>query len=347
MKELEKINVLIADDSALMRRLITNVLAQDELIEVVGYASDGDQALQLTKELKPDVVLMDLTMGAYSGLYGIENIMESCPTPIVILSSVSNQNMEPIMNGLKLGAIDYLTKPESKGGNIHTNWNAIIEKIKGAKGAILANSKGKELNINTHEHTFSEETNYDIIVIGASTGGPRAIEAILTNLPENLSVPIVIIQHMPERFVQSFADRLNRITLLEVSVAKKNEILEAGKILLVPETPNTIIKNVNNQLVIDFTNKQFNGYNFPSINIFMLSVAKVCKHRSIGLILTGMGKDGIEGLKAIKDAGGYTIAEHKSTCIVYGMPKAAVDLGAVRQVVKLGDIGGFLVSCLA
>lgn len=348
MNKDKQINVLIADDSALMRILIKDIIKTDQNIHIVGEATNGRTAYHLTKELKPDVVLMDITMGEYDGIYGVSEIMKSCPTPIVILSAIGNVDMNPIMRSLELGAIDYLNKPAKNRVNMDEVKVELIKKIKIASEVELKLLVEKDTILNVHEHAFGMQASYDCIVLGASTGGPRAIEKILTQLPKNLTVPVVIAQHMPASFVASFAARLNQLTPLNVTLASKGIPLTAGNVFLAPGNANLVVRqDENNTVVFGVTTEQFGAYNNPSVDGLMLSIAAVYKNRAIGVVLTGMGKDGAEGLKAIKEVGGYTLAQSEESCIVYGMPRAAMNNKAVRQLVHLEEIAGFLVSCLA
>lgn len=347
MNKKKQIRVLIADDSALMRILIGDIIKTDTSIEVVGQASNGRSAYWMTKDLKPDVVLMDITMGEYDGLYGVTKIMEVCPTPIIILSAVGNTDMDPIMKALELGAIDYLNKPAKNRVNMHEVRTELIDKIKVASEVMVQQLVTEAVSTNVHEHSFSEEVAYSCIVVGASTGGPRAIEKILTHLPKNLTVPIIIAQHMPASFVNSFAQRLNLLTPLTVTVATKGTLVQAGHVFLAPGNANLVVRLTDGAIVFGLTAEQFRPYNNPSIDGLMFSIASVYKQKAIGVLLSGMGRDGAMGLKAIKDAGGYTIAQNEASCIVYGMPRAALNKNAVRELVHLDDIAGFLVSCLS
>jgi two-component system chemotaxis response regulator CheB len=345
----ETISVIIADDSLFMRHLIADILKNTGEFNIVDLARDGKEAAEKCCSLKPDVVIMDMLMGEYDGLMGVKMIMEKCPTPIIILSALGSTDMEPIMQALKLGAVDYHHKPNRSSHDIKDNDDELINKIKMASRVKLKEyiTSTKNLKENVYQHTFSENLNYDVIVIGSSTGGPTAVESVITRLPGNLSVPVLIAQHMPENFVPSFAARLDQLSPLKVMMAKKDDVLEPGKVLIAPGSRNMIIrKTYNGKVVCDFTPTRFKEYNFPSVNGLMSSVAEVYGARAIGIILTGMGKDGAEGMKLIKDKGGYTVAQSKETCVVYGMPKEAVDIGAIKQIVPLNEIGPFIVSCI-
>jgi two-component system chemotaxis response regulator CheB len=343
------IKVLVADDSVLMRILIKDILEEDPDIKVIAQAKDSKEALDLCRLFKPDVVLMDMNMGEYDGIYGVKKIMENCPTPIIILSAMGNSDMDPILEALSLGAIDYLNKPVSNNVNIREVGEPLILKVKEAAKVRISKlvdpRRGTQVNINPH--SFSDQLNYDIIVIGSSTGGPSAVEKVITNLPGNLSIPVLIAQHMPSNFVPSFANRLDALTPLNVVMARKDDPVEKGTILIAPGSRNIIVRRENDKVVIDYTNQRYKDFNFPSVTGLMESVAEVYGNRCIGVILTGMGKDGTEGMKAIHAAGGYTIAQNEESCVVFGMPRAAIAEGCVRQIVPLNEIGGFLVSCLS
>lgn len=331
-----------------MRILIKDILAEDASIEVVGVARNGKEALDMCLSLNPDVVLMDITMGEFDGLYGVREIMKQAPRPIIILSAIGNTDMEPVMDALKAGAVDFLNKPAQDSAGLHKVGSELIRKIHEAAAIGQVRVQPEVNKVNVNPHTFSDQVGYDLIVIGASTGGPTAVESVITNLPGNLNVPVVVAQHMPSHFVPSFVARLNNLTPLEVIMGRKDDVISAGKIVVAPGNRNMVIgRNSINELIVDFTVEKFKEYNHPSVSALMLSAAAVCGARCIGVVLTGMGRDGASGMRAIHKAGGYTIAQHKDTCVVYGMPRAAVEDGSVKAIVPLAEIGGFIVSCLS
>lgn len=342
------IRVLLADDSGLMRLLVTDILKSDNDIKVVATASNGKDAFEKTIKHTPDVVVIDINMGEYDGLYGIEKIMEAQPTPIVILSAVGNNDFPVIEKALKLGAVDYINKPAKNNTKIKEVESELIQKIKTAANAnIKAKDVINEVKRNNYSHTFTN-LNYDVVVIGSSTGGPGAIESLIKKLPENMAVPILIAQHMPSNFVPSFASRLNDLSPLDISMARKGDILKPGSILIAPGSRNMIVgRNANGEVQIDFISKTFSEFNHPSIDCLMLSVVEIFGNRAIGVILTGMGKDGAMGMKAIKETGGYTIAQNKETCVVFGMPREVINNGDANSIVPISEIGGFIVSCLS
>lgn len=349
MAEKELIKVLVADDSAIMRVLTSDLIKNAGGFEIVGVVSNGKDAAEKCCELKPDVVIMDMLMGDYDGIMGVKLIMEKCPTPIIILSALENNDASPVMEAMKAGAVDYHKKPNRTLGMIDEMDKEFIEKIRDAKDAqlsVIINKK--EIKPNLSAHTFSSTHMYDVIVIGSSTGGPSAVESVITKLPANLNIPVLIAQHMPANFLPSFAQRLDLLTPLKVVLGEKDLEVKAGNIYIAPGEKNMIIRRDQRtgKIYCDFTEKIFKEFNYPSATGLMLSVVEVFKNKIIGVVLTGMGKDASEGLKAIKDAGGYTIAQSKETCVVFGMPGSSVEIGAVTKIVPIDEIGSFIVSCL-
>jgi two-component system chemotaxis response regulator CheB len=285
-----------------------------------------------------------MNMGEFGGLYAVEKIMKESPLPILILSAVGNTDLQPIFDALQLGAVDYLNKPERGNSKIREIGSDLLKKI---KSLTRANPKAiAHAQANTHKHTFDEIKKYDIIVIGASTGGPSAIEEIVVSLPSNLNVPVLIGQHMPTNFIGQFVKRLNKLSPLSVVEGSKSMTPKPGMVVIAPGFGNMILKKERKNIKIDFTEEVFKEYNNPSINSIMLSAAKMFGARTLAVILTGMGKDGVRGLKAIKDAGGYTIAQDEKSSVIYGMPKVAVETGAVTKSMHIKEIGSFLVNSL-
>ena len=342
------IDVLVVDDSSVMRLLVSDVLKQDANLNIIGVARNGRDALEKTKELDPDVVVMDMIMGEYDGVYGVRKIMNLCPVPILLLSSIGNTNLTPIMEALSLGAFDYLNKPADGSTKIRDIGKDLIYKVKQASKTDIKKLLNGKVSKNINHHTFATNLPYEAIAIGASTGGPTAVEKVIAKLPGNLAIPVLIGQHMPENFVPSFVQRLNKITPLEVVMGKVGMEVEAGKIIIAPGSRNMIIKrNEIGKVVVSFTQKRWAEYNFPSINGLIESVAEVYGKKTIGVILTGMGKDGAKGLIKVKNNGGYTIVQDEKTSVVFGMPGEAIKSVKVDSIVPINEIGNFLVSCLS
>lgn len=345
-----EIKVLLVDDSNFMRLVIADIINAYPNIKVIGTASNGKEAFEKTVLLKPDVVLLDLTMADFDGIYAIKAIMKSNPLPIVVLSSIRSSNPDAVLEALKEGAFDFLDKPTGAvGSNIRQIGDAICNKIIDASKVNTKNLLKQKIKSNQNYHTFDSNLNYKIIVIGASTGGTGALESIIMKLPENLPIPVVIAQHMPHEFLISFSQRLNNLSTLTIKIAELNEEPKNGIIYVLPGNTNTILKKNSefSKLRFESTNQTFEEYNWPSIDGFMLSVAGIFKNHSLAIILTGMGKDGTLGMTEIFKNGGLTIAQDEKSCIVYGMPKAAVQAGVISQTVILSDISAFIVSAIS
>ena len=331
-----------------MRLLISDMLSSDKDLNVVGAAVDGKDAFAKVRQLHPDALVLDMNMGRYDGIYAVKKIMKENPVPILILSGVGNTNLQPIFDALKHGAVDYMNKPSKGNGKLRQMDLALIDKIKSVARAKPKAINGSSLQLQHLTHTFDETGKYKVIVIGASTGGPSAIEEVITALPANLNVPVLIVQHMPANFISPFVKRLNEISPLNIMVGKKGMVPRAGQVIIAPGDANMITsrRKHSKEVQIAFTKQKFDEYNNPSINALMLSVSESYKDGAIGVILTGMGKDGMIGLRSIKDQGGFTIAQDHATSVIYGMPKAAVENDAVCKSLPIKEIGSFLVHSL-
>ncbi|MDN5203808.1 chemotaxis-specific protein-glutamate methyltransferase CheB [Fulvivirgaceae bacterium BMA10] len=341
------IKTLIIDDSGLMRIMLSDALRADPEILVVGTASNGMEGVEKIYALDPDVVITDMVMPKYGGLYVVRNIMAKKPRPIFLLSSLSRSNSE-VFEALSSGAVDFIDKPKKESSkSFQRSMDVLISKIKMASTVNTSNMVVSWPKNNNHQHTFEENLEYDVIALGASTGGPSTIEYILGQLPSNLKIPVIIAQHMPERFIISFCERLEEKTPLKIRIASHDQIIKPGTIYLAPGTDNLMVASAKNgDKRFQFTKQKFKNFNNPSIDCLFESIAETFGPRTIAAILTGMGKDGAEGLKKIRNIGGLTIAQDKNSCVVYGMPKAAINAKAVDYTLKLKEIPGFIVSCL-
>lgn len=342
-----KITTILIEDSGLMRIILSDLLRKDPGIELLATASNGKEGVAKIQKLKPDVIITDMVMPESDGLEVVKTVMRSCPTPVILLSSLEKDDPK-VFEALSTGAFDFLNK-EEVATLARVNQYPLNELIKAAGEVPLEKLRRQDIKKNTHTHSFEAQLQYEIIAVGASTGGPSAIETLLQGLPANLSIPVVIAQHMPEHFLISFAKRLDKITPLKVKIAERNEVLCGGCVYIMPGNTNTKISRgvLNQQPIFQFTRRQYQEFNNPSIDGLLLSVAEVYREKAIGVILTGMGKDGTQGLQAIHQHKGYTIAQDASSSIVYGMPKSAVEGGSVKQVLRLREMAGFLVSCLS
>lgn len=343
MKSGAKIKTLLIEDSGFMRIVLSDLLRKDQDIEVVATAINGLEGVEKVKALRPDVVVTDMVMPQYDGLYVVQHLMKEMPLPIILLSSLDRTDPK-IFDALKQGAFDFVDKPQDKGAT--NEYLPLTKMVREASLSDYLKIRQRVKGRNNFTHTFEPRLNFDIIAIGASTGGPSAVEFLINNLPSNLSVPVIIAQHMPERFVESFALRLSESTLQKVSVARDGESILANHIYLAPGTHNLRIDNSGKSPVFHYSTDHYKEYNFPSIDCVMESVAAVYGRRAVAAILTGMGRDGAEGLKKIKDAGGLTLAQDEFSSVVYGMPKIAYETGAASHRIPLSEIPNFIITAL-
>jgi two-component system, chemotaxis family, protein-glutamate methylesterase/glutaminase len=337
-----KIKTLLIEDSGFMRILLSDLLRKDENIEVVATAINGLEGVEKVKTFKPDVVITDMVMPQYDGLYVVQQLMKEMPLPIILLSSLDRANPK-IFDALKEGAFDFVDKPQQD--QLSQGYLPLTNMVREASLADYLKLRQKVKGRNTSEHTFEARLNYDIIAIGASTGGPSAVELMVTNLPANLAIPVLIAQHMPERFIESFAARLADLGL-RVSVAKDGENLLGNHIYLAPGTANMRIDFSGSSPVAKLVLDPYKEFNHPSIDCLFESVADIYGSRAIGVILTGMGKDGTAGLAKIREAGGLTLAQDELSSVVYGMPKVAFETGAAKHQISLTEIPNFIITAL-
>ena len=340
------LKILVVDDSAFMRLLISDLLSEDSQLEVAGTAVNGLEAVKQVISLKPDIVLLDLNMAEYDGLYAVREIMQKRPTPILILSSVGNTDLQPVFEALKNGAVDYINKPDRNKSKMRELQTELIQKIKStsrAKPRQISSAKAQTKVVTRKRRGRSK---YELVAIGASTGGPTAIERVICSLPEDFDIPIIVCQHMPAVFIPQFVQRLGALTKLEVVSATKGMNPTPGVVMFCPGHANLVLEKENGNPVIDFTDRVFKEYNKPSINAMMLSAAEVYGDKMVGVLLTGMGKDGVNGMKTIHQSGGKTIAQNKESSVIYGMPKAAYEAGVVDTVLDIKEIGNYLVNDL-
>jgi two-component system chemotaxis response regulator CheB len=330
------IKVLVVDDSSFMRKSISYMLKADPEIDVIDTADNGEEAVQKVKELHPDVVLLDIAMPMMDGLAALTHIMADCPTPVLILSGVDKKDMSVILKSLRLGAVDYIQKPTG----------VISYDIDGIKDEIITKVHiASRANVSMIERGIPEESYITgrakeaakkrIVIIGASTGGPKATTTVLSNIPDTISAGIVIVQHMSKEFTPFFSEQLKLECSLNISEAKDNDLIGPGRALVAPGGFQTGIgeDGINKRIRLSSLTTKL-----QSIDYTMESAVKVYGGDIVGVLLTGMGSDGAKGLRAIKDAGGSTIAEDESTCVIFGMPKAAIELGCVDAIVPLHNI---------
>lgn len=331
--------VLVVDDSATMRGLITAVLSSDPEIQVIGQAADAMQARQAIKDLDPDVVTLDIEMPNMNGLDFLEKIMRLRPMPVIMVSTLTSKGAEATIAALEIGAFDCVHKPLP--GDPRP-FNDLADKVKAAarsqrKYIITGNKAAAPTPVNTNA-AVDYRSGRRIVAIGSSTGGVEALIAVLQKFPANCP-PTVITQHMPHTFTKSFSERLNRICAPTVQEATDGARLEIGKVYLAPGGDRHLQVSSHSAPCCRLVERDpVNGHR-PSVDVLFESVAELAGRNAIGVILTGMGRDGAAGLLKMRNAGARTFGQNEKTCVVYGMPRVAHEMGAVETQLPLNSIG--------
>lgn len=348
---MDLIKVLIVDDSAFMRKVLTDIINSDPKLQVVGTARNGQDALEKITELNPDVVTMDIEMPEMDGITTLETLMRSKPIPIIMLSSLTKAGAEQTIRALQMGAVDFIAKPSGQISlDIENIKDEIIRKI-----VVAAGTRKKMQNLSTMPDFISpissvsaeKKLDYDkqlnkLIIIGTSTGGPKALNQVLPRFPASLNAAILVVQHMPAGFTKSLAERLNTLSKIKVKEAEDGEQILPGCAYIAPGDYHLRVSSQRyanmQKLVVKLSQEPPRGGHRPSVDDMFASVAEQFWGSIVGVIMTGMGHDGTTGLQYIKNKGGQTIAEHQSSCVVYGMPKSAIESGFVDKIAPLTEI---------
>ena len=348
---MKKIKVQIVDDSAVVRQVLQAILEQDAGIEVINAAADPIFAMTRMAQHWPDVIVLDVEMPRMDGITFLKKIMAEHPTPVVICSTRTVKGAETTMQALAAGAVGIVAKPK---GAVKQSLNeSAMELIHAVKAAACANVRNLRVlstplplaskltadAILAPSSSAMAQTTERIVAIGTSTGGTQALELVLTALPR-VSPGIVIVQHMPEKFTASFAERLNGLSQIEVREARNNDRVIPGLALIAPGGKHMLLKRNGAYYHVDVIDGPPVNRHRPSVDVLFRSVAKFAGKNALGIIMTGMGDDGARGLKEMRDAGAVTLGQDEKTCVVYGMPKEAVKLGAVERTVALDAVAG-------
>ncbi len=360
----EKIRVLVVDDSAVIRRAVIQAIKEVDDMEVVAVAANGQEAITRYIEYRPDVVTMDVIMPKMDGLSALRFLVKEYRAPVIMLSGLTKEGANITLRSLDAGAVDFITKPQK--GSMLLNFQFLKEeltskirtaaKVNFDSNIILSSeTSGVEADADVDKDVkrksiygyTKEELNRlsenKVVVIGASTGGPKAIEYILSKMQGKFPAGIVVAQHMPQFFTRFFAERLNRTTSLNVNEARNGDIIEGGRVLVIPGEHDVKISKVFLAPQIELEAKEVeNNSATPSIDTLFYSAAATFGRKTLGIILTGMGKDGYKGLKAIKIMGGKTIAQDERSSLVFGMPRSAINAGVVDSVMSLYQIPGMI-----
>ncbi len=369
---MSRIKVLVVDDSAFMRKAITDILSSSPDIEVIGKARNGQEAFEKVIRLKPDVVTLDIEMPVLDGLQTLGYIMSECPTPVIMLSGAESKHADVTMKAFEYGAVDFILKPS---GNISLDMNKIkdemVKKVKaaakvethklgfihdeeydsgisGMESVKETGKKPKDSDVET-DRTEEQKTEHGkkqnfkkIVIIGTSTGGPRALQRVIPLLPRYFNAPVLVVQHMPAGFTKSLAERLDSQSSIMVREAEDGDEVRPGIVLIAPGDYHMTVRqeeiNGNTKEVIALIKSEKVQGVRPSVDVLLNSVAPIYGANSVGVILTGMGSDGTDGIRRLKSAGGRVIAEDESTCVVYGMPRSIVEQHLADYVLPINKI---------
>lgn len=350
MTPVNPIRVLIVDDSPLVRRTIERLLDADPGVMVVGIAGDGLDALAKIRDLRPDVVTLDVLMPRLDGLKVLACVMRESPVRVLMLSSLTQEGAEETLQALELGAVDFIDKTALLvSGDPASAGRELLSKIRTA-AAVNLSRLGRREEIRGRPSGLSSLLHpggADVVVVGASTGGPPALQTLIPALPADLRAGVVVVQHIPAGFTGPLAGRLNAASALSVREAVQGDRVRPGEVLVAPGGRHLTFADRGGELVVVIDIEPSDSLHRPSVDITMQSVAELRGRRSAGVLLTGMGTDGAWGMWSIRARGGWTLAESEESCVVYGMPRAAVELGAASEIVPLGKMAARLAAVVA
>lgn len=350
----DKINVLVVDDSTLVRKIISDILESDPRINVIGTANNGKTAIYRNNELEPDVITMDIEMPILDGLSTLKEIMETNPKPVIMLSVLTKHGADATFKALDLGAVDFIPKPSSVLSlSLDEIAEILISKVKSVSNIKFSKTEQKKselihpvkdretitapVKISGRLFTAGDKSS-KIVGIGTSTGGPAALLKLFKGFPDNFPSPLLVVQHMPEGFTRAFADRLNELSKLNVKEAEDNDQVLPGHAMIAPGNSHIILEGEPGKYRVRLDGGDKRSGHRPSIDMLFESLAHKSGAETVGVIMTGMGRDGAEGAMEIRNRGGYTIAQNEETSVVYGMNRVAVEMGGVVEIVPLNEI---------
>ncbi|MFP7494064.1 chemotaxis response regulator protein-glutamate methylesterase [Terribacillus saccharophilus] len=342
----KKIRVLVVDDSAFMRKIISDLLNSDDRLEVIGTARNGKDGLSQITQLKPDVVTMDVEMPIMNGIDALKEIMQRQPLPVVMLSSLTKQGADMTIHAMSLGAVDFIAKPS---GSISLDLDKVrdelVAKVVAAAASRLSvrqQVKAADVKVTVKAPAARKRADCSLVAIGTSTGGPRALQEVIGKLPATLAAPVVVVQHMPVGFTKSLAERLNSLSPIRVKEAQHNETLRNGTVYIAPGGHHLTIEQADSRLIAKLTMEDPVSGHRPSVDRMFESISLLQNVDVCTVIMTGMGADGTNGLRKIRDriSSVYSIGESAETCVVYGMPRAAAEAGLLHHVCPVQSIAG-------
>jgi two-component system, chemotaxis family, protein-glutamate methylesterase/glutaminase len=345
--------VLIVDDSPFMRMAIRRILTTDPGIDVVGVAADGLEGFEKAQELKPDVITMDVEMPRMDGITSVRKIMSMAPSRIIMVSSLTSEGANATFEALDAGAIDYILKPavENSIGQSHFK-EELLNKVTGMAAALIHSSQTVQGtssdSAESSSQGISSKRRIGCIGIGASTGGPVAVQEVISLLPESFACPVIVAVHMPKAFTGPFAERLNAKCKIAVREARDGDLLRNGTVLIAPGGQHTTLVRSAAGIVVKLSPATAHtGVYIPSVDLLMSSLADSASNGALGVILTGMGADGCKGMQHVKTRGGMTLVQDQATSTVYGMPKACIEVGIADIVLPLCKIGPMIEQLVA
>ncbi|MEH6472356.1 MAG: chemotaxis response regulator protein-glutamate methylesterase [Halopseudomonas sp.] len=353
-----KLGVLIVDDSAVVRQVVSSILASDPAIEIIGTAADPLFARKRMDKRWPDVIVLDIEMPRKDGITFLHEIMAERPTPVVICSSLAEANSETMQRALAAGAVDIITKPKlGLKGFLNESGKQLIDAVKAAGKACMKKQSHRvaPISLDVKPKLTADailpasralsgiETTEKLVAIGTSTGGTQALERVLTALPR-VSPGIVIVQHMPEKFTAAFAERLNGLCQIQVEEARHQQRVLPGHALIAPGGKHLVVKRNGAQFHVEVVDGPLVNRHRPSVDVLFRSVAACAGQNALGVIMTGMGDDGMRGMLEMRQAGAITLAQDEASCVVFGMPKEAIKAGAVQRQVSLDGIPSEIIN---
>jgi two-component system chemotaxis response regulator CheB len=338
-----RIRVLVVDDSAFVRKAVGRMLGTTDDIEVVGFAVDGEEGLAKARELHPDVVTLDVKMPRLGGLETLERLMAEQPVPVLLMSTLTQEGAEVTLRGLELGAMDFVDKSSVQPMSMLSLADELVAKIRALGGA---RARARPKPPRGRAEGAEGRPGAECVVIAASTGGPAALQVLVSGLPAGFPAAVLVVQHIPRGFTKSLADRLDARSAIPVREARDGEPVVPGAVLIAPAGIHTKVARRRGAVEIALDEEPRDALHRPSADVLMASAALTFGSRALGVVLTGMGSDGTAGLRAIREKGGFTLAEAEETCVIYGMPKAAIEAGVVHRAVPIESVAGEILAAV-
>lgn len=346
MSDGPKIRVLVVDDSAFVRKAIARMLNGAPDVEVVGMAADGEEGLELARALHPDVITLDIQMPRLGGLETLRRLLPDSASAVLLLSSLTQEGADVTLRGLELGALDFVDKSTVQGPmNLLGLQQELLLKVRALAQAPRPRPH-PELPPPAPVEPAAGVARAEVVAIGASTGGPAALQAIVPALPASFPAAVIVVQHIPRGFSRSLAERLASRSALPVREAEDGERLQPGTVLIAPAGLHLKLHRRGGAVKVSLDEEPRAALHRPSVDVLMTAVARVYGARSLGVVLTGMGSDGTQGLRAIHQAGGRTLAESEESAVIYGMPKSAVEAGVVNRSLPLGHLAAEILAAV-